>query len=334
MNDLINIINSTQRLVVFYCHSMGHIFDAYRLFANSSKKKNEICFVITTVDKTDTFRHINICKRLNDKGIKSYFFDKKTRIHRLIGISDCKNIMLKRRLEKDNDTSHGILMINYCWNQQFICYPASFLFRFVNECIFIEEGAAQYTTPTDNRFTIMLKELYGNKRYFWNDRKTKGIYVRFPQKYNEIIKPFLSQYKVGIDNSDINDYVDIFLGSKKDEWLQLYEPKPVGIIFTQPFSEDGYMSENEKIEMYHQLLAQHIERGKIVLKVHPRDKSDYSKISEYVDDYEYPSELLCKSDLIFDFAIGISTSAIYSVNALYRENVDEFFLQKRRKVLR
>lgn len=50
----------------------------------------------------------------------------------------------------------------------------------------------------------------------------------------------------------------------------------IEILLTQPLCEDGIISENEKIKLYGEILKKY-DKDKILIKPHPREKTDYSK---------------------------------------------------------
>ena len=103
----------------------------------------------------------------------------------------------------------------------------------------------------------------------------------------------------------------------KNELEMLSKDKEKILLLTQPLSEDGYISEDEKIKMYKDIL---MERGikKIYIKKHPRETTDYKKIFkdkkvEVVNiSKEFPVELLPLLGINFDKSITIfSTSAFF-----------------------
>lgn len=65
------------------------------------------------------------------------------------------------------------------------------------------------------------------------------------------------------------------------------------MLITQPVSEDGIISEEEKIEIYSKIIDRYKNQS-IVIKPHPREKTDYSKyfLNCYVMKERYPIEIL------------------------------------------
>lgn len=63
------------------------------------------------------------------------------------------------------------------------------------------------------------------------------------------------------------------------------------LLLTQPFSEDGVLTENEKIELYKRISRMY--KGKFAIKPHPRELTDYSlHFNCIVFDNKFPVQLL------------------------------------------
>lgn len=83
------------------------------------------------------------------------------------------------------------------------------------------------------------------------------------------------------------------------------------ILYTQPLSEDGIISEREKIQLYEKILANY-DMNKIVIKPHPREKTDYQLFFKniYVFYENIPSELLPLLGVRFEKAITLFSTAV------------------------
>ncbi|SJZ57468.1 Glycosyltransferase family 52 [Cetobacterium ceti] len=66
-----------------------------------------------------------------------------------------------------------------------------------------------------------------------------------------------------------------------------------GILITQPLSEDGVLTEKEKIEIYGNILKNYRDK-KILIKPHPREKTDYKKYFPHCEIIKgkFPFELI------------------------------------------
>ena len=100
------------------------------------------------------------------------------------------------------------------------------------------------------------------------------------------------------------------------------------IVFTQPLSEDGYISEEEKINIF-KTICEWFSDSEVILKVHPRDTTCYESINANVITESYPSELLNILGVTFENAVGICTSAVNNINAQHCVNINDNFLKDR-----
>ena len=86
------------------------------------------------------------------------------------------------------------------------------------------------------------------------------------------------------------------------------------ILFTQPLSEDGILDEHEKIEIYSKIIKNY-DITKLVIKIHPREKTDYRKYFKdvVVMDEKIPMELLRIMGIEFkEYVTIFSTAALTS----------------------
>lgn len=85
------------------------------------------------------------------------------------------------------------------------------------------------------------------------------------------------------------------------------------ILYTQPLSEDSILSEDEKVELYSRIIRNYQEEN-IVIKKHPREKTDYKKYFKKVKVFEeiFPAEFLELYEIRFDKSVTIFSSAVLS----------------------
>ena len=83
------------------------------------------------------------------------------------------------------------------------------------------------------------------------------------------------------------------------------------ILLTQPLSEDGAISESEKIEMYKKMIGSR----KVVVKPHPRENTDYSKYipNSVILKKHVPIELYSVLGVEFETAYTIFSTAVYMI---------------------
>lgn len=96
--------------------------------------------------------------------------------------------------------------------------------------------------------------------------------------------------------------------------LELLQSKKA-ILFTQPLSEDGVMTEEEKIEIYKKILEKE-EMKELVIKVHPRETTDYTKyfVGISILREKTPFELYLLHGLKGKKVITLFSTAVYGLD--------------------
>lgn len=284
---------------------------------------------------TNSQKNINYFKevtlKMEQRGIICEVINKKSILHRAVGLSDRENLALMECvLSKLHTRKQKFFLVNHTWNKALVCYPASLWFRYCKESIFIEEGYAQSTMPDENPFIIWLKCFYGNQREFWKDSRVKGIYVQNKKLFSDYPIPELKQFKLNVDFSEDEkqELLDLFANFQDRQEIERFENEADGILYTQPISEDGYVKEEDKIRIYKELVKYYSNYGKVFVKVHPRDTTQYDFPKEMILKGNYPSELLNILGIKFKFAIGLCTSAVETANADVKINLNERFLSE------
>lgn len=85
------------------------------------------------------------------------------------------------------------------------------------------------------------------------------------------------------------------------------------ILLTQPLSEDGLLSEQEKMHLYSRI-TDYIGRENLVIKRHPRDISNYACCNVESVAINIPLQLLSLNGIKFSEAITISSTAVFDFN--------------------
>ena len=205
------------------------------------------------------------------------------------------------------------------------------LYEYKNSYV-IEDGEGNYlNTSPRRRKTSKFKEkklrLVGDhQQYQWKYGRHPNIKKVYLTKSKGIPKNVKNKVKtINIrklwdkkNTEEKNEILRIF-GFNKDK---LNVEKESIIFFTQPLSEDKILTEDEEIGLYKEVLNNY--KGEnIIIKAHPREKKDYSKIfPDYrVIDGEIPAE--------FIFLLNINVkkvSTIYSSAAsIFDEDKIDFF---------
>lgn len=84
------------------------------------------------------------------------------------------------------------------------------------------------------------------------------------------------------------------------------------MLFTQPMSEDGILSEERKIELYTKVIERYPNKS-VIIKAHPREKTDYSKHFPncYVMREKYPVELLSVMGIKLERVVTLFSTAVF-----------------------
>lgn len=330
MSTIEDYIKQNKMPVIYTCSSQYNALLAF-IFIMLYGKVNNSCIIMFSPEKRVLKAFYNISEKLNLYRIKNIVIDKQTKLHRALGVSNIRNHIIKKCVFKKMHIIGGdYFLVNFAWNPRIVLYPASIYFKNCQRCIFVEEGATQYVTPSENMVVLLLKKLYGNQMDFWEDERINGVFVQFPQKYS-YIKTSIQSFSLKKTIEKLGDstkkmIVDTFgMGIQLDELRKQLEDK-AGIIFTQPLSEDGYISENEKKKVYSDIVNFYSRYGKLVVKLHPRDTSNYEFTSASIMKSDFPSELLSISGKKFEFAVALCSSAVETVDAKLKKNLNEKYL--------
>jgi len=338
MENIIREIEKRNCKTVYTCHTLYNLLLAVYIVTTVKRYENSY-IVMYSYEKRVLDAFADCSYKMNRMGIRNVIINKHTKFHRLIGASDVvnrkiyKEVMLRINVKEDD-----FLLVNFSWDQQDAFYPASMYLKRCKQAIFIEEGATQWNTPDEKSWYRFLKKLYGNQTQFWNMNKLEAIYVQQPDKFptymrNKLSKFCLKKCLVNAPKETERIVMEIFSDAEKREEIRQLD-KVEGIVFTQPLSEDGFITEKEKIRIYTQLVKFYEQYGVVALKIHPRDTADYSVGNTRILKGSYPSELLSMLGIRFRFAIGICTSAVETVEADIRMNLNDAFLREHRYELK
>lgn len=175
------------------------------------------------------------------------------------------------------------------------------IFRKFNYYV-IEDGLTNYIFNDENINASTLKSHFkkfirrlGDSKPFGRSNNCKKIYLTgiapipktIEDKVNIIDLRLLWEKK---SNEEQKEILNIF--NITDEIIRSLKNKKV-ILLTQPISELGLISEEEKIEIYKKCLAKYNQKD-IIIKMHPRESTNYKKYFSNITvlDTSFPSELI------------------------------------------
>lgn len=330
MNEIVKQIREDDDKTIFICSSPYNVLIAVALILRA-ELYGRACIVMPSYSKKNIEYFKALCDRLSMINIPSVVIDKHSILFRAIGFSSIQNKIIMNDILRELHTErNAFLLVNHTWDRDKVCYPASLYFKYCRKAIFIEEGATQSTTPKENKWIIRLKKIYGNQTEYWKDTRIKGIFVQNPLLFTEYSIPDLMSFSLKADLSDEEKRIilDVFIDNDEKKEIEYMMENHRGIVFTQPISEDGYISEKEKIQIFTELTEYYSQYGEITLKIHPRDTTVYDIHGVNIARGSYPSELLMLLGIHFDFAIGLCTSAVETVDADIKINLNNNYLNE------
>lgn len=318
------------------------------------KKYQEMCYVNTVyslfiyvllkkcdIEKTLFFLDEGIpeiiANNLDNKIYLNYNFKIKNQIKKYKCIYVVYN-NLKKFLKKEKLENKIIYL------QDHIRFSQFFLNN-IEECYLLEDGLRNYDLKVlekakkeyklskkikNIRDKILKKSKY---RYipYGLSKKIKKIYLTGIAEIPKIIKN-----KVEIVN--LKEKWQQLSFEEQEETLKIFDLKNSDLIkwqklenrillITQPLSEDGIISEKEKIEIYKEIVEKNKSEN-IMIKSHPREKTDYRNIFPNIELIEgkFPLEILMLLGINFKEVITIFSTAalnfkgITNVNFIGTEN--------------
>lgn len=188
-----------------------------------------------------------------------------------------------------------------------------FMYNYRN-LFLVEEGMLIYC-PRKKVFQDYLYFLLLIPQRVGRDKRILKIRIQYPERLPEDIiqkgeRLNLQLYINKLNFEEKKIILNIF-GFNEKNIEKLKEKK--NILYTQPLSEDGTITEKEKIELYSKIIKNYKEET-LVIKQHPKDKTDYKKIFPDIEvlDQNFPAELFSLLDMKFEKAITLFSTAVLS----------------------
>ena len=314
---------------VYICVTLYHLY--LTLLLINKRKSRDDCVMLLNANDEQIYKQF--CKleiSLQENGYKVNC-RLRNKIKDILGIEAIENIKQYKwtssSLGKGFDD--GFVLFNFAWNLQYIYSTANLFYRKSDEAYFIEEGALTAINPPQPKWKVLIKKITGTVVDFYREDKLKGIYVQkleiYPEEWKNKLKILeMKELLKSLDKDVQQTILTFFLG---DLINSIDIEENTGIIYTQPLSEDGYISEDQKKDYYQQMVKFYSKYGRPVVKLHPRDLTEYRfEESCTVLPSFFPSELLALLNIQFAYAVGICTSAVLTTDAKIKLNINENFL--------
>lgn len=254
-----------------------------------------------------------------------------------------KNKNLKNKYLKwkfNNELLKKIKNIEKIYLQDHISYGQFFLNNFGGDIYLLEDGILNYNEKTlENELKRELKGIKINnfvKKIIIEKRKKEYRKYGLSDKVKKIYLTGLLPVPNIIKNKvEIINVIDLYTKLDKDSRkkilkvfnlndeniVRLKKSEENILLLTQPLSEDNIVTENEKIEIYKEIIKKEIGKS-IYIKTHPREETNYKEIfKEFnikVIKKDFPIELLLISNIKFNKII-----TLFSTGALNLKKITE-----------
>ncbi|MDV7139639.1 glycosyltransferase family 52 [Maribacter sp. TH_r10] len=227
-----------------------------------------------------------------------------------------EKIMPELVKEESFITESQIIVSNPCSAKSY------FLYKYPKKSFHgIEDGARDYRKIHTSwkiflRNNITKKPLEGG-----DDRRIKTFYAQFPNKLPKKLRKKTKELNALKVIANLNNEA-----KKKVFYTFAFEPisdlKPGknAIIITQPISENNIVaSETDKIAIYQEIITSIEDGFHIVLKMHPRETTDYSKYFKSITIFggSFPLEILSLGkDVYFDKGFTLFSTSINNIDII------------------
>jgi len=306
-------------VTIYVCETVYHVMLATLLLRGS-----ENIIVCTTHEE----KNMENFRALHTEAVPEAKFVLRFRDSRKenLGLEMLADRKLLRQLQK----THGFKefdLVNFAWSVNSIDRSSAHYYKKCRRAIFYEEGAMGCISKTQSKKKLLMKRLLGIPVRFHDDEKLEGVYAQNPSLYDSRFSSKIHAFNLRqlmADSPVGSRVVDLFLKGEKAEKLRAMNGR--NVVFTQPLSEDGYITAHRKEEIY-TAICNWFNPERTVLKVHPRDTSDYAQVKATVLRETFPGELFDVLGIRFATAVGICTSAVNNVSADHPVNLNANFLK-------
>lgn len=176
-----------------------------------------------------------------------------------------------------------------------------------------EHGVINYKEEFNSIDQKIKEVFFGMEKPYGRNKYVKNVYLRgtapIPKDIVEKVKIINLEELWSNIRADIKKTI-INIWGINIENQRFLKDKEI-ILFTQPFSEIGVLTEEEKIELYKKIIKKY-NREKLIIKSHPQEKTDYKK--EFPDiivlEKNFPSELLTLLEFNFKKAVTVNSTAV------------------------
>lgn len=212
----------------------------------------------------------------------------------------------------------------------------SYMFYEYENAYLIEDGLANYRKLESNFISNRLLNflgLYikGSKSGYGTHENIKKVYLTYEGFCDVSSKAEIIDLNALWENLSLEDHLKI---------LKIFNFSNLEnidvLLITQAFSEDNLMDLNEEMRIYSEIVEKY---PNIIIKPHPREVKDYSKIfpDNTVLDKHFPVELLVLMGIKIEKTVTISSTAVLHFPAseieTYWGDINSGYVKKSREAL-
>ena len=234
---------------IFKCCTLYHLLIAY-LIIRENDLQDSACIIETMSKRRANL--LSAAEGIREKGYNVEVIIESNQIKRTL-----LDVMAFNKYKgKTNTTTY-----NFRWNLDNVYKDAIVYCKLSNNLVLIEDGQQMVSNTTGDQYTRNVKKRFGFTLQNFLP-KTIKIFVSDPSKYTRML-PLEKIEKLecleAIKNDsklqeEIKDIFSLKINNSGELQDMSFKSKLRGVVFTQPLSEDGYISENEKIETYRKII--------------------------------------------------------------------------------
>lgn len=185
----------------------------------------------------------------------------------------------------------------------------------------IEDGENNYHPRTGVlrafRKGILLNTIIGDGF----DPEIKEIHVQHVNRLNKRVRQkgktlALEEMRRTLNSAQRSKIVNLFMQGKNID----VDSENNLLLITQPWSEDKFINETDKVEVYNRMLEKYTGSHSIFLKAHPRDRTDYRirlKFPFTEIPRAFPLEMLdLMENISFKTGLTVSSSALHNLRCV------------------
>lgn len=218
--------------------------------------------------------------------------------------------------------------------QDHLMYSQFLLNNIQAKFFLVEDGTINYTFVEDKKEeeikenSILYRKTYLLEKFF----SIMGVSQRIEKIYLTGILPIPKNIEEKAKLIKITELWDRLSSEEKRKVLKIFnielnmieklkKSKKGILLITQPLSEDKIIPEEEKIEIYREILLNK-KVNKVFLKTHPREKTNYRKHFKEFDieiiPKEFPIEILSFFNIEFEEVVTLFSTSVFNFKNKYK----------------